>query len=387
MNERLLNPLSSAFLSVCFLLILIMPVAQNLLHFAPEVKLPEQRKLRSYPSLEWKWETVRSFPEAFEGAFNDHFGCRGLLVRGQALAKFYWLKISPSRKVVMGQGGWFYLKNSIPEYRGVAPLGGLRTTQWKKEISQKLAYLKKRGVHYLLVVVPNKEVIYPEYLPKGVTVIRPGRLYLDDLLKALPSEIRSHVLDLRPQLLNAKRLGPLYMQTDSHWNQLGAAVASDVVIAQLANWFPELGGEQDCSSFNVVEGKGGDLARLMGVEDHLRERAIVVPLKRRARAAALLPGLRKDGLERNAAFAGVGGKQMRKAVVDGDSYSAALNIFLPGHFRRTLTIRPLLSFQDPFFKRVIEAERPDVYIEVMVERNFANLPRVIDASRKGEGED
>jgi hypothetical protein len=386
MKERPLSLISSAFLSGCFLLILVLPVAQNLLHFAPEVALPEQRRLRNYPPLRWQWKALSSFPARFEAAFNDRFGGRGLLVRAQALAKFYWLQISPSPKVMMGRGGWFYLNNSITEYRGLAPLPAGRIRKWKKEFSQKQAYLKARGIRYLVVVVPNKEVIYPEFLPENVIQIR-HRLYIDDLRKALPAEVRSHILDLRQTLLEAKKVGRLYLQTDSHWNQLGAAVGSDAVIARLSTWFPELRGEKDRGPFRIVNGKSGDLARLMGIEDHLREEAIVVPKKQRVRPAALLPGLRKKGLEHNAALVAIGGNQKRTAVVDGDSFSSALNLFLPAHFRRTLTIRPLLSFDDPFFKRVIEAEKPDVYIEVIVERNLASPPRAIDANKRRPGAD
>lgn len=69
-----------------------------------------------------------------------------------------------------------------------------------------------------------------------------------------------------------------------------------------------------------------------------------------------------------------GGKQRRNAIITGDSFTNGLNVFLPTHFRRTLKIRPLVSFEDPFFQSIIEMEKPDVYIELVVDRHLANPP-------------
>ena len=70
------------------------------------------------------------------------------------------------------------------------------------------------------------------------------------------------------------------------------------------------------------------------------------------------------------------GENRRNAIVTGDSFTNTLNMFLPAHFRRTLQVRPLASYQDPFFQSIIEAEKPDVYIELVVDRHLANPPQV-----------
>jgi alginate O-acetyltransferase complex protein AlgJ len=376
MEERPLTVTPSAILSVCFLIILLLPVAENLVHFAPEIELPEKRRLQSYPAFKWEWKALASYPARFEAAFNDHFGWRGLLVRSQALAKFYWLRISPAPKVILGRDGWLFLESSIKEHRGLQPLPGVRIKQWKTQFAEKRAYLSARGIRYLIVVAPNKETVYPEFLPASVTQIH-RRLFMDDLLKALPASAGLDILDLRQPLVQAKNMGRLYIRTDSHWNQLGAAVASDAIIERLSVWFPEFKAQKSGHSFRVLTGKSGDLARLMGLEEHLREEAIVIPGKQRLQPAPLKSRLKMKGLLGNRAIKSVGGKQHLNAIVTGDSFTNTLNMFLPGHFRRTLTIRPLIPFEDPFFQSVVEAEKPDVYIELVVDRHLANPPQVL----------
>lgn len=375
MKDRPLSAASSTILIVCFLLILILPVAENLLHFGPRIELPEQRTLQKYPVFKWESNALLAYPQAFEAAFNDHFGLRGLLVRSQALAKYYWLRISPSPKVMLGRDGWLYLASSIDEYRGLKPLPGVRIKRWHKEFLAKKGFLAARGIQYLIVVAPNKETIYPEFLPERVTQVR-QRLYMDDLLKSLPANAQFDILDLRGPLIQAKSIGRLYLRTDSHWNQLGAAVASDAIIERLSSWFPELPRRKNQNAFQTRKIKGGDLAQLMGLENNLHEEAIVVPkASQRLRPAPLRSQIKRKGRAvGNAAVELDGGKQRRNAIITGDSFTNGLNVFLPTHFRRTLKIRPLVSFGDPFFQSIIEMEKPDVYIELVVDRHLANPP-------------
>jgi hypothetical protein len=365
MNDRPLGVTSSAILSVCFLLILVLPVAENLLHFGPQIGLAEKRRLQKYPVFKWELKAILSYPSGFEAAFNDRFGLRGLLVRSQALAKYYWLHISPSPQVILGRNGWLYLASSIDEFRGITPLRRIRIKQWHKEFRAKKAFLAARGIQYLIVVAPNKETVYPEFLPERITQLR-QKLYMDDLLNSLPAN---------PHL----DIGRLYLQTDTHWNQLGAAIASDAIIDRLSSWFPELEPRKNRNAFQTSMRKsgGGDLARLMGLEDRLREETIVVPkASQPLRPAALRSGTKIKGTFSQQVVELAGGKQRRQAIVTGDSFTGKLYLFLPAHFRRTLNIRPLVSYKDPFFQSIIETEKPDVYIELVVDRHLANPPRV-----------
>jgi alginate O-acetyltransferase complex protein AlgJ len=376
MQNRPLSLISSAILSFCFVTVLVMPLAENLLHFGPHIELPEKRKLQVYPQFKWNKKALVSFPARFEAAFNDRFGFREFFVRTQALAKFYWLRMSPSSKVVLGRDGWLYLAGSMDEYRGIRKLPWARIQKWIQEFKAKKDFFESRNIKYLVAIAPNKETVYPEFLPTTVHQIR-NKLYIDDLMKALPADSRPSILDLREPLINAKGTGRLYLRTDSHWNQLGAAIASDAIINRLSLWFPELQPRSNQNVFETTTIKSGDLADLMGLQDQLRDEAIVIPqLPEPFHPASLRSRATMKKILFNEAVESRDGENRRNAIVTGDSFTNTLNMFLPAHFRRTLQIRPLVSYQDPFFQSIIEAEKPDVYIELVVDRHLANPPRV-----------
>lgn len=379
MHDKPLSLISSAILSFCFVTVLIMPLAENLLHFGPHIELSEKRKLQVYPQFKWNKKALLSFPARFEAAFNDRFGFREILVRTQALAKFYWLHMSPSSKVVLGRDGWLYYSESMDEYRGVRKLPFVRIKKWLQEFKAKKDFLESRNIKYLLVIAPNKETVYPEFLPTTIQQIQQIRdkLYIDDLVKALPADSRPSILDLREPLISAKDTGRLYWKTDSHWNQLGAAVASDAIINRLSLWFPELQPRSNRNVFETTTTKSGDLADLMGLQDQLRDEGIVIPqVDQPLLTASLRSRTTMKKILFNEAVESRDGENRRNAIVTGDSFTNTLNMFLPAHFRRTLQVRPLVSYQDPFFQSIIEAEKPDVYIELVVDRHLANPPQV-----------
>jgi alginate O-acetyltransferase complex protein AlgJ len=376
MQNRPLSLISSAILSFCFLAILVLPSAETLLHFGPHIELPEKRTLQVYPQFKWNKKALLSFPARFEAAFSDRFGFRAFLVRTQALAKFYWLHMSPSSKVVLGRDGWLYLAESIDEYRGVRRLPQARIQKWLQEFKAKKVFFESRNIKYLVVIAPNKETVYPEFLPTAIQQIR-NKLYIDDLMNALPADSRPSILDLREPLISAKGTGRLYLRTDSHWNQLGAAIASNAIIKRLSSWFPELQPRSRQNVFKTRTSNSGDLAQLMGLQDRLREEAIVIQQVPQAlHPASLRSRTKMKRILSNEAVESADGKQRRHAIVTGDSFTNTLNMFLPAQFRRTLKIRPLVPYQDPFFQSIIETEKPDVYIELVVDRHLANPPQV-----------
>ena len=381
MQEKPLSLISSSILSVCFLAALVLPVAETLLHFGPHIELPEKRRLQAYPQFEWNKKTLLSYPARFEAAFNDHFGLRAFLIRTQALAKFFWLRMSPSSKVVLGRDGWLYLAESMNEYRGVKRLPRARIQEWLQEFKAKKAFLESRNVKYLAVIAPNKETVYPEFLPASIHQIQ-SNTYADDFVNALPADSQPAVLDLREPLIAAKAAGRLYWKTDSHWNALGVAFASDAIINRLSTWFPELQSAPGSHPFQTQRGKSGDLSQLMGLADQMHEERIILSSGiKSVRPAAPRVNKKVKGILFNQAVESTDERNRIGIVVTGDSFSSAVSNLLPAHFRRTLKFRPYLSYKDPLFKAIVAGEKPDVYLEIFVDRHLANPPRVISPEK------
>src|SRR6185436_13342117 len=84
-------------------------------------------------------------------------------------------------------------------------------------------WLAARGIGYVVVVVPEKFTIYPEYLPAWIARSPLPSPY-DRVRAAVERDGRVTFVDLRAPLLAAKARERLYFQTDSHWNYNGAVV-------------------------------------------------------------------------------------------------------------------------------------------------------------------
>ena len=73
----------------------------------------------------------------------------------------------------------------------------------------------------MLVIAPNKNSIYPEYMPGWVKLVS-KQTRLDQLSGLLADEPGLEYVDGRLLLRPQKNTGPLYYRTDTHWTPLGA---------------------------------------------------------------------------------------------------------------------------------------------------------------------
>ena len=108
------------------------------------------------------------------------------------------------QNVLVGRDGWLYYKGDDGrafdrDFRRTTPPSAAETAAIADGIARRVRFLAEIGVDYLLVVVPDKHTIYPEHVPPQLQPLS-DRSPLDALLAALPPEIRTHVLDLRPAL-------------------------------------------------------------------------------------------------------------------------------------------------------------------------------------------
>jgi len=232
------------------------------------------------------------------------------------------------------------------------------------------AWLKKKGIKYLLVIVPIKSTIYPEYLPDWLTRSpRPSKL--DQFTEYMKAHSTVPVLDLRPALLAAKTNAFVYLNTDSHWNNLGAFVGYQEIVKTLGSQFP---GMQPLpqSAFDFKElpdGSGRDLAKMLGLESQFREKHFyeyhpLPPLQPLNHINPELPANRWRKPTIHPVITECPQAQGR-AIVYHDSYGWSLLDFLGYHFNRTFWFsRPDWQPED------IENIKPDIVIDERAEYAF-----------------
>ena len=90
-------------------------------------------------------------------------------------------------------------------------------------------YAASRGAQLLFVCAPNKNTVYPKFMPARY-VRSTSERNLDRLLASL-REQGVPFCDVRDVLRNANSL--TYYRTDSHWNGYGSALAHDQILSAL----------------------------------------------------------------------------------------------------------------------------------------------------------
>jgi len=371
--------------SLIFLGFLVLPVLDSLFELAPEVNLMESE---TPPVLEFTpGNFFKSWNKLQRGALEKKFGFRSLLVRMENILDVWWLhSTAMNQSVVVGRGDWLFLAqenkdlNVVEDYRGIKPFTPDELRSWVDEYVGRRDWLAARGIHYLVLVAPNKHTIYSEFLPSTYNKVHPhGRT--DQLIQAL-DKAGVDVLDLRPVLLAAKAQGHgstrLYYHSDAHWTPLGAHAAYVALVKRLAGWFPQLAGrEQGEVVIDYPRDFKGELALMLALSDKYPEKKQIVTLRGPTQAVKLPSKAYGPRYFQPSLLMETGNASLPKAVIFRDSFTEALYPFLSEQFSRVLYLWPYPStpLARRFFdKKAIEEEKPDLVVDAFVERYFTVPP-------------
>lgn len=370
------QPGSTFHVAMVALFFLALPIPGIWLIAGPraEVSIAEKRKLATFPPVTLRASTFRKFPAAFETYFNDHFIGRDALVHLHHYVKAMWLDRSPVSKVLLGKDGWLFFAElkMIECYRGLNPLSDQELVTLAHEFEQRNADLARAGIRYLLVVAPNKQSVYPEFLPPHATKVRP-HTRLDQIVGHLRGHTTVDLLDLRDPLRRHKGERRLYKKQDTHWNQYGGFRAYQAIIRRLQRTFPGMHVlEDEDVHFYTRQADPGDLAGMLGLSDVYTEDASYVHIKKPR--AALDPTLNAYLRQFNARypvrhtypFAARSPTRTVRAVVFRDSFMTALINPMNESFRQVVYFYQRFSAE--MLDHVRVEMKPDVVIEEIVER-------------------
>jgi len=360
-------------LAALFLPSLFLPLIGACLHWDPAGNSNENRRLAERPSLPRSFSDLTRYSERWLSFYRDHFGLRNTLIRAVAITRFHGLRDDMDGNVVIGKGGWLFLRPDGDEnfiaYRGLNPLSADQLDAWQDLLEKRNAWLAAHGIPYLVVIPPDKQSIYPEFLPPELTPVRPESR-LDQLVNRLrQSHSPVHFLDLRPALLAAKPSELLYRKTDTHWNDSGAFVGYREIIHAVQYLLPQWKiVPQTLDDFTVGPPgpKVGDLAKMIDMPDQYPDR--VFPLIRKSYypvAPELSDTHRVVTIDNHDPKV-----KLPRLVFYRDSFALGLVPMLGPHFGRIV-----YAFEYTMDPALIQKEKPDLVIDEFLERNlYLNPP-------------
>ena len=367
--------------ALIFLVFLTLPALDGAFHIAPPVDLMENDPA-PLPEISFS-QLFKAFNVLQRGFLDKTYGFRKNLVRLQNLLDLDILQSSSHyHTVIRGKDNWLFLAQENPELNVVEDYRATRLyspgdlARWVAVYRDRQDWLAARGIHYLLVVAPNKHTVYPEHLPPQFNKVSPQDR-TDQLVAALTAA-GINILDLRPAMRTVKEKALAYYRTDTHWTTYGAFAGYIEIMLRLARWRPEFAptirGDYDIS---ITPGLTGGLASMLALSDRFpEERVTFVPKTPRQAVEVPNPQVPRALFQPTVTMS-TGDPSLPTAVVFRDSFAHELIPFLSEHFRQAVYVWPYPSTPREmrvFDKSVVEAAKPDLVIDEFVERYFTEFP-------------
>ena len=356
-------------LIIAFIGLLWLPVLDSFFHWDTSPS-NENRAFARFPVWNRQLAGLRAFFVGLDVYYSDHFGFRLKLLGWQQHWERRWFNQPPTPDVIIGREGWLYFsgENMIDNFRAIHPFQPVELQKWQTLLENRRDWLAQRGIRYAFVVAPDKQSIYPEYLPDWLTLTRP-LTKLDQFIAHMKANSTVPVADLRPALLSGRSLDRMYFRTDTHWSQYGAFIGCQQLIKILA---PQMPGLQPLplTAFEKTRGpmqQVGDLARMLGqsmLEDdcpYIEPRAPLRPLP----AVKDPKFFGKDWDPGMEPVVTINPDRKGTAIVFRDSFSEFWVPYLGQHFNKVIYL-----WQYSWDLDIIKSEKPDVVIDEMLERRF-----------------
>ena len=351
---------SKCALIILFLALLYVPALASLIA-GDRIKSAnlENRPLAQWPTF--SLENISKLPHKYELYYDDNLPFRDQLIFVRALINKTLYNRDIRQEVVYGKDGWLFYSarsdgDAIADYRGEDLFTREELRQISVDLRKTRDALKKQGSDFVLMIAPNKERIYSEYMPD-----RFGAPAEEYAAKQLVDFLRKHT-DLKviypyEALMQAKADFPdvpIYYARDTHWNGVGAYVGTRELLSALGIQIPPLSEE------NILRGGprgNGDLAILSHLNTIFPQDALY-SVSDSARPAFSV--LSKDSRLTTVAQASAGQPVL---FFRHDSFGEHMLDYLLPWFSQSFSV--FTQYQDD---AQVDETHPDIYVMEVVER-------------------
>jgi hypothetical protein len=264
-------PASKRCVIVVFLAMLVAP---------PLIQIVVETRRREWPQALQVFtqrptlESLRAYDQSLAGS---SLTVRTLRPWTQA-AQFFALG-DAGEKALVGRDGWFFYQPGV----GFLTQRAQRRDSTPRDALAAVVHfrtqLAARGIHLLIMPVPNKESVYPEKLTRFA--VPPTRVLSGETRAFLAQceAVGVEVVDLFALYREARRsvATPLYLQQDSHWSPAGVELAASAVAERILarGWLTRGPVNQDRRAAPVK--RLGDIPRMSrspGIEQRLAPESV-----------------------------------------------------------------------------------------------------------------
>ena len=353
-----------------FCFIVFWPFLANM--FFSNTELLDNRPLHEKPA---KFD--RNFSKNFEAYYNDTFAGRKDLVSK-------YIKLKQALKIDTGQyfygdKGWMFYDsvkvnngNTMVDYFGEVRFDDKQLAKMVEGINMAADFYAKHGAKYFIVIAPNKEGIYSEFMPARMQKARVSdKSRMDAAVEYLKKHTKAVFVNLKEPILQAKAEYPynLYFKKDTHWNNIGAYVGFENIARALNQngiYLP-----QKHLTLEMIKPAG---KQHVDMHPEAMEMNYHIDYLSQAKFdCANAAGEKYVFLCDNKSQSN--GKTL---MVLGDSFAGALMPFLNRAFAHTINA-PAGNKKLSYYENLMQTYKPDVVVDELIERYFsryANYSRI-----------
>lgn len=231
-----------------------------------------------------------ALPGGVDAYLKDRFGLRRFLIRAHRDLMRPALGSGGGPVLIGRDGRMFYLGDEMVRQSAGLVLRDQKVSDVADLLAQMNSELERRGVKLLVATPPNSSTVYKDDLPFWAQNRKKTTEY--DLLLEELADRGVKALDLRPALVAARSEGNVYLMHDTHWTDRGALAAFNAIVE--ADGHPDWRLAPAAALAPATIRKGGDLARMLGVEDGATERVEKQRLPEKAKPEFLSDGATPD---------------------------------------------------------------------------------------------
>ncbi len=367
-NKKKLN-IKAIFVHITFWgFILLLPVVYKFVGPRLNEENNENRNLAEMP--EFTWDTLSIYPLEFEAYYNDNFPFRSKLITANSRIA-YQLFNEGVGSTIVGKDGWLFYNSessldgsNIGQFKGMATFTEEELRQAAESLEATAAWCEEHDMEFVLMICPNKERMYSEYMPdQYIPGIAEEYCNTDQLIEYLRENTDIRVVWAYEDLLEYKNDHPdtpVYYHLDTHWNYMGGYLGARALLRELGIEIPS----PDERNVTPRELHFGDLVMLMnlGASDLFND------------TDYKFEGYPVDGMQMlsdnvNGILSYQNpGRDPRNVVIYRDSFCNIMRYFLGEQFNTTNMIPK--EYWDP---SILENGECDVLVYEMTERFVSRL--------------
>ena len=219
-----------------FIIVLCMPLIQQNFELFELEPIVGDFELPKKPECNEQTIWSGEFQEKYNEYFKFHIGFREFLVRIYNQIAYNLFYEAHMTSALIGKNNQLYQDVYIDSYAGTDFIGDSLINEQCTKLKKIQDTLSKKGIHFLVVIAPNKAYFFPEYIPDQYHEILNKKLPTNyqAFCKALPAN-KINFIDFNKWFIEHKNKTkyPLYPQGGVHWSLYGKAIAADTLMTNM----------------------------------------------------------------------------------------------------------------------------------------------------------